>query len=1334
MILSDYWRINVTADNGNINLCIAGLEFRATIGGADQCTGGTPLSNEYVGGWPASNAFDNNPATAWASNLTNGTGWLGYAFAAPVSVEEISIRARADVANTAPKDFNIEYSVDSGVNWIIAKVFTDSIDWAAGEVRTFAMGADSAAIPASSYAPLVEILSSPPVADIPFKGLTLSGSAAAESEPFVIALSDNSLVVVHISGSDLTFIYTDPAGTVFNPVQILLSATLHGVSCCELTSGNIGLIYFTNSGGNYNLCSRIVTPTGLIVSTAVIASWANTVFTSHSWIIRMADDSYLLVYAKAAGTDYHIYQRTSSDFVTWSAESALSLTGFTATQRLDNPSLCLLASGELQLWLDYADSTNGNGDELSNIYLCRSLDSGATWAAAVKVTDYSVYSTVGRHPVTIETTKTEPLRLIYTEESTLMEYETAAALLTMQPNPVDNTVVLVDDVGTVTVLDIVTWAVVDQWTAATIPEIDPSATPSHTNVPGPTLVQIVNNNKFIDVLDTATDTITHYNLVDFETRTENVTFSGALTDYPPLTIKSSYIDEANMKLWLTFVDGFGLSTIALQIGYIDLTDVGPNYTINIMVTELDPPSGYMGAISTAYYPADDLVIAYRNQGGAGYSPMLHVFNISTNSLYKDYSKTDYPTMPYNGIHKLVLYDNCIFGLFNYSSEFGETDRRGIVKIDLLNDAITYHRPTWASIDEYQFEDLILGATGELILSHYSYGVTVYNIAEDSWQLYDGSNVPGLLPHYSAGLKYLAYDATHDYIFVCGAPNIGFWDNMVMFPGSGSLRNAKYYSGALVEGVWTFTSQGRLTADNNNFNAVAVTDPNSTTSLYAFWETAAADIHWGKDGSSIDISPYLLCDEEISIERSITGTPHRLSFSCSDGHLFDTHNSNSALRGVFAKGRKLTARWGLKVDGVDTWTNAGTFYVNGTQVAYERGVYSAIRITAEDMRSIWSNKQIYATDYYDNYPEEIITDLVGTFANIAPADIDLPVFNNRITLEHQWLETPLEAILTQLCDRFGYFLKITVDNTISAGRISDANTIDNVYTNAAAIIRFEPDDSFSDFTNRVTVIGQEKTYIEVSFPEERVATKGGTVGWYGFHNDYHIPYSEDESRTCVNPRLHVVESVTSIGFKLSGSISERISHIDPDNKYCTLTVEAPDLTPLLITALASLLASQYAPDFVTSGGSTIRVGSRLTAFFTWTSLMILAASGNFQYEIWATPKGRIRRTLQSSADDIASQQELGYVVERKLEDPLCYTTNDCQYVAANELLVVRLQRRRVKLLKIANYADEEGHTIQLPHPYTGVTMTVFITDLKRSYVKPSPGNDGGVFDQIEGWVL
>jgi hypothetical protein len=528
-------------------------------------------------------------------------------------------------------------------------------------------------------------------------------------------------------------------------------------------------------------------------------------------------------------------------------------------------------------------------------------------------------------------------------------------------------------------------------------------------------------------------------------------------------------------------------------------------------------------------------------------------------------------------------------------------------------------------------------------------------------------------------------------------------------------------------------------------AAGVPDPDTPTSMFVFWthETWAGvkSIKWDKDGSSLDLAPYLA--GEIATERSIDGSPAKLAFSVSHGHLFDPYNLSSAFNLYLKKGRKLTLRWGEKIGGTDYWQNGGTFFVTGTSLGFKRGEYPVMKVDAEDQRCIWAHSHVYATELYNGLPKYIIEQVLQDHAGLAVGDLNIPVFIGGTVLEHQWLDTTVDEIINQVCNRFGYFFRFDVDGLAHARRITNAGSIDHTYTDNDLIIEFSPDDKYSDFTNRVTVQGQELDFTQVLFTEESIGTLNGTVGWWGFNKDFQVWYSDDHSRQCMNPRLEVIETVTSIAFKLAGNISETMvmGTGDDADKYCTITVSAPNLIPLLAGAVALYTAGNYIGDlvetvgFIANIGMTTPLGRRIEGVALIMAMMVLGSTGNYQYAVHGQPVGSVRRSVQGSWNDEEHQTEIDAIVEQVINDPLCYSVADCNAVAAFEGMVAQMQRKQVTISKIAHLQDEEADTIRVVHPYSRQNITLFATTLKRKFKKSDPGKDDGYFlDEIEGWLV
>jgi hypothetical protein len=142
-----YWRIFVTAIQtmSAASVGIAEVEMRATVGGADQCVGGTPAASTDTGGsFPASNAFDGSNSTRWnstgAGNTNFGTPqWISYDFGTPVDVAQIALTSINSAAPTfndrAPAAFRLESSPDNST-WTTEQSWTTG-SWAQSETKTF---------------------------------------------------------------------------------------------------------------------------------------------------------------------------------------------------------------------------------------------------------------------------------------------------------------------------------------------------------------------------------------------------------------------------------------------------------------------------------------------------------------------------------------------------------------------------------------------------------------------------------------------------------------------------------------------------------------------------------------------------------------------------------------------------------------------------------------------------------------------------------------------------------------------------------------------------------------------------------------------------------------------------------------------------------------------------------------------------------------------------------------------------------------------------------------------------------------------------------------------
>lgn len=139
MAAHSYWRLNISANNGDTAyIQFAELQFRATVGGADQCSGGTAIGSSAYSTTPFSQAFDDNTTTTWATDTNVLSGWIGYAFAAPVEVLEYVVIAQSATLARSPKEWTLDYS-DDGVTWTVLNALDGQTGWTASQIRTFAV-------------------------------------------------------------------------------------------------------------------------------------------------------------------------------------------------------------------------------------------------------------------------------------------------------------------------------------------------------------------------------------------------------------------------------------------------------------------------------------------------------------------------------------------------------------------------------------------------------------------------------------------------------------------------------------------------------------------------------------------------------------------------------------------------------------------------------------------------------------------------------------------------------------------------------------------------------------------------------------------------------------------------------------------------------------------------------------------------------------------------------------------------------------------------------------------------------------------------------------------
>lgn len=1216
--------------------------------------------------------------------------------------------------------------------------------------------------------PLVEITSSQRLADIPFDGSFLTGETYNEFGPNLIPHSTGRLCLAYCYGPDadsdcgIKYAYTDTDRLEYTTVTIELyttsSYTMVGCSICEMTDGNIGLVYLVNDGVShvYRLLRRIITVTGTAVSNAEIANWSHDTFTSDPWVSAIGSNSYLLVYGKKSGSDYYIYKRTSSNFTTWSSESALSIGGLTSTMRLSNPSMLKISTGDIWLWFDVLESVSANGDELTNIYYSISAD-GSTWSTATKWSAYTAYSEVATHPVAIQKVANQMQVMFTRKVGALHMTSTAPVWPDNDPNTNASNAksVSFDSVNrklyvvnygfgnafeSVVRIDVDTWECDKYWDSTTTPAIPAYTYGSYQNY-GHHVVLLNTTYFFAIHLDGEADSVTGYYFYDYVGLgiTANVTHDLVGGTFNERFSTAKY-DGVNDRIWITLGKYY---SGRLAIGYLDMAETS-DYEFHRVITD----DSFYGSIygGTPYFAIDSAgsrIIAGHCSAG---TPGLKWWDLTTGALISDLISGTDVTFPHYGVRDVFVYgDFCYTSLGAYTSGYSQEDFRGLMEVNLLTEQITYYRPTYCTEDNHYFSSFVDIGENKIAMRHEGYGIAIFDTVSKTWELFSNDNISGLTfdgtDYWYQAQGALVYDSVNEMLYA--GDFRGQYDDgggVVAFSTYGYIRQSYYSIGAYSGGAWSFGTAAQLTQGYRDYDAGACVEPDSTSSAYVFWTNedteAEKSIKWDKDGSTVDISPYIV--GEVSQEMKIDGNAHTLSFSVSHGHLFDPYNSQSLLSTALKKGRKLALRWGESINSMDYWQECGEYYVVSGSMSFQRGEYPIFKVDAEDQRTLWQHGHVYATPAYNNTPEEILADLATDIAGIAVGDQNVPAMTGSTDLQMQWIETTLDEIFTQICERFGYYFRFDYQGKLSVRQITNAASIDHTYTDNTKLLDYSPDDKYSDFTNRVTVRGQELDWTTVQYDEERITQLSGTLGWWGCDAEHVVWFSDDKSRRCIYPRLIILETATSIPFQLAGDVHESIEECGAldDNKFCTVYVEAPNLIPLLAAAIALYIVGNKVGDAVAAFvvGWTVPVGRLIEGLAIMPALMILGSTANYQIEVWATPLGSIRRSCQASWNDTEHQTEINAIVEQVIDDPLCYSAADCQTVANFEGMVAQMQRKRVKIKKIAHLQDEDGDTIRVVHPYSGDNFDLYIASLKRTFKKAEAAGEGYFFDEIEGWNI
>lgn len=1235
--------------------------------------------------------------------------------------------------------------------------------------------------------PIIELISTQPAPAIPFDGEYFNSSNDPEIDPDMIAHSSGRMVTVHIrSNTNLIFLCTDVNRIMWTETTLALApSNITNVSLCELANANIGIILTSLSvSGLVSYLQYMVvqiaddSQVNIIFSPTTIAAYNSPNVVKDPFVILLEDGSFLLVYSYYDGTDYFIYKKTSSDFTSWSAEAAIALAGFESTYDVANPSLIQVASDDIILFLDHVTDKEDDAT-VTNISMLISDDNGITWGAPDQLTSYTTWGGGGLHPYPA-LTSSNTIKLAFHEEQDVlfmddhttlwqndcaepersvgaaMHYYDAKGLCVRQLYP-----------GTgkglcgVTIVNTDDWEIDRNYNTGTVPDYSDLFLDKVVNYSIYGGQKQHNEGKYVivstlDYLETATvaiDVVTE-TVVSYIFKTQGA-YGGITVNvtgvYPPddnwgtfYTILGTWFDENTNRQYYVM----GLQLYDLLVGYIDVTEPADGDG-NYRFCKIGFVSGWKstegmglnsGSGGIIVMPDRSQFCLYGIADSATWTGKVGIYSLASANVIKEYTQSDTLSFPNQGMGHCIYKNGHLYGMTEYSTLNGQENLRGLCDIDLDREIITYHRPSYATLDQYELYGPVSLDETKIIFAAWDYGVTIYDTDAGSWALYNNDSVPGFEPGVDYNVVSVAYNPVDKVIYtgsVYLAPRDG-WVGVRAISEAGAFKQGKYILGTL--GVdWDFTEPANLSIGLSDSDfTVAIDEDDILWSLWVRKDVDYMSIKWDKDQADLGLEGYLV--GSVSLKRDIANVS-TLNFSLTHGHLFDINNSLSALNIFSKKGRMVVVRFGENINGVEFWQNQGTFYIKNMKVSYRRGAYPTISIGCEDRLSLLEKVQVTVSEYYsDQYPEDLIEDMIRQFTDLEAADISINNFGTRHAVWHQVVDDDLIPAVIEVLDHFQQFLYMDVDNILTTREVKvSVDSVDHEYAlDAGVIMNFSPDDNYSDFTNRVIVTGEARGLIEVLYTEELVANLSGSGGWWESGSQEETVYfSDDHEKKVRNVRLEIIKSIEDfqILWQESGG-TEYVSYEDPNELYIIITIEFPSLQGVLIGLLAAVVtvgvSAIYCDYASETGGPGCGIYIMLFTILMSAVGYLLGQVATYDYEIWGRPVGEEKQTVQAIANDTDFQSYLnGLVVATTIDDPFCYSIASCSTVAEYELAITKAQRKRISFSKVAHLQDEVGDIIKIYHPYSREELNIFITTLTRRFVS---GKSGEFVDQIEGWSL
>lgn len=1228
--------------------------------------------------------------------------------------------------------------------------------------------------------PLVRIATTELIEAIPFLGNYFTDSTTQETLSSLLSLNDGRIFSIYARGATLIVSFTDIDRNIWSEKAVSVSAdSIQGIDIVQLVNGDIGIILtyyeddedFQTSG---NRLGYLITDTygNVVTGLTMIEEYPSGTYPKDPTVILFANNTYRMVYSLYnTNLTWEVKSRTSSNFTTWSSESAVLINPLLNTREIGGFDLFQTVSGFLILFFHYASFTKNNNDiNVFNIFFMESLDLGNSFDEPIPITAYTKWGMSCINPTAAEKADGR-IRLGYTDHRVVLSADSSTPNwdLTCTNFNNNNSTNLHFDPNTrllysyaiyfytgmksicgIIVIDVDTWEVIrkyDQSTTITFHEIFNEQHVWALTDKGDGQYICFSCDWGVCIIDDYLKVTHEYWFRDFPTEmiSRNVSTEG--------TVKSTYVDASSSKVYVLLGDG--------TIGYIEINQGADSDSGEFSFILIGQVS--FTQVQMMYQPSINLILGINAIGINFWSPLSShanyegkflLIDIHNGSVIKEYTMSSHGDFPYGGLKYHTYCDGCIYGAFPYTTIYNQEYNTGLVRINLNSDQIDYLKPTW-DYSQYDgstntsngFKEMLTTSKGVIVIATYATpgGVTTFDTNSEEFTLFTGSTVYGFEPEEdTSGCFSVAFDEREQQIFT-GSIDTILTDAFIgvrSFNILGSFDKGRLIIGQNF-GDWDWVEDQRLTIENYESDMSIVIDRDDV--IWATWVSSdllQTSAKWGMEQYSMELTDFIAADKPLSISWTLEDTG-KLSFTLAEGHLFDPNNLSSVYNTLLKKGKTISILFGESVDGTPYWTNHGEYIVDTIKLSYSRGSYPLISVTCGNKDLMWDNVQVIASERYNtDNPEQMTHLLLMEYTGLENNDIVVNPYPYRHHVNYQWVDTDFKSLLSEILDHFQSAPYFNHEGKFVPKPIKTSGDPDHIYTDTDKIIKFTPDNNYSSYTNLVTVTAEGDYFVGVTYPEELIGTLAGSGGWWEDDiKTIRIYYSKDQTKVCHNPRFVILESIKD--FKIlwmeSGG-DEYLSNVAEDNTWCEVTIEFPGLMEVLIALIIAYLALGAT---AAACGFGVVVDLPCGPFILALSLLgaliyyLLGQVCSYSYEIYGRPVGEEKQTVSGFAEDLNFRAEIGnLVVEDEYSDPLCFNSAMCTQVAEYELKLVQAQRREVSFEKIAHLQDEICDIVQIKHPYSGWDMKVFITELTRTYTRPKKGSSvGGAFiDSIKGWKV